>query len=157
VGVIFGHLGFSHQDGRDIVPPFDYDANDNGMIDSNEHFQQNWDAAHQAIFYNGCEVPLGTTIVNTTTTTAQVTTTTGEVPTTTSDQVLPTLITQVGGLGQPHPSRILPRRTPPSPDVLPFTGSDPSGFIGMAGVLMALGGSVMLAADRKRRLAEYYS
>jgi hypothetical protein len=157
VGVIYGHLGVSHQDGRDIVPPFDYDANDNGMIDSNEHFQQNWDAEHQAIFYNGCEVPLGTTIVNTTTTTAQVTTTTGEVPTTTTDEVLPTLITQVGGLGQPHPSRILPRRNPPSPDVLPFTGSDPSGFIGMAGVLMALGGSVMLAADRKRRLAEYYS
>jgi LPXTG-motif cell wall-anchored protein len=85
--------------------------------------------------------------VNTTTTTLpQVTTTTAE--------VLPTLLTQVGHLGKPHPKKVLPKRVPPAPtppDVLPFTGSDPSGAVGIAGVLMALGGSVMLAANRKRR------
>lgn len=47
-GVYNGHLGGSHQDGRDIIPPFEYKG---------ETYSQNWDAEGQAIFNNGCEVP----------------------------------------------------------------------------------------------------
>jgi hypothetical protein len=51
-GVISGHVG--HQDGRDIIPPFDY--NDHGTI---KHFAgQNWDTNGQATFNNGCK-PVG--------------------------------------------------------------------------------------------------
>jgi hypothetical protein len=42
-GVFHGHLG--HQDGRDIIPPFTY----KGQV-----YSQNWNAAGQAIFNNGC-------------------------------------------------------------------------------------------------------
>lgn len=45
-GVVHGHLG--HQDARDVVAPFTY----KGVT-----YSQNWDAAGQAIFANGCEVP----------------------------------------------------------------------------------------------------
>jgi|GEM_PF-2019749 len=52
-GVVNGHE--NHQDGADIIPPFDY--NDHGTI---KHFPgQNWDANGQAIFNNGCKVPGG--------------------------------------------------------------------------------------------------
>lgn len=44
-----GHSGFNHQDGKDIIPPFDYDGG--------SYPGQNWDANGQAIFYNGCVVP----------------------------------------------------------------------------------------------------
>jgi LPXTG-motif cell wall-anchored protein len=47
-GVVFGHLGGSHQDGRDIIPPFVY----NGQT-----YSQNWDSAGQAIWRNGCAAP----------------------------------------------------------------------------------------------------
>jgi hypothetical protein len=42
-GVFHGHMG--HQDGRDIIPPFTY----NGQT-----YSQNWDAAGQALYNNGC-------------------------------------------------------------------------------------------------------
>jgi LPXTG-motif cell wall-anchored protein len=159
-GAYNGHLGASHQDGRDIIPPFDYDVNGNGTIEPNETFSQNWDAEHIAIYDNGCEVPLGTTIVNTTTTMATTTTsttlpceatttTTGQCETTTTGTVLGTTLVRNGGLGKPHTTPVLPKRVPPD-HVLPFTGSDPSPFIGMAGVLMALGGSLVLASRRRR-------
>jgi hypothetical protein len=49
-GVVNGHQ--AHQDGNDIIPPFDY--NDHG---STVHFAgQNWDSTGQAIFNNGCKV-----------------------------------------------------------------------------------------------------
>jgi LPXTG-motif cell wall-anchored protein len=234
VGVIFGHLGASHQGGRDIIPPFVYngvtysqnwDAAGQAIFAAgcvveattivttttipttttianpdvtlchatgaetnpytkvtvsadeayNVHylthpddiippstfngtpFQLNWDLDHQATYTNNCVPPLGTTIVNTTTTTEATTTTTMPVTTTTQPeattttaQVLPTLLTQPGGVGQPHHSNpVLPRRNPPD-RVLPFTGSDPSPFLGIAGVLMALGASLVLASRRRR-------
>ena len=43
-GVFNGHLG--HQDGRDIIPPFQYKG---------QTYSQNWDAIGQATFGNGCE------------------------------------------------------------------------------------------------------
>lgn len=43
-----GHAGSEHQDGADIIPPFDFDG---GHFDG-----QNWDAEGQVIFNNGCEV-----------------------------------------------------------------------------------------------------
>ena len=47
-GIINGHVGASHQDGRDIIPPFDYG-------EPVQHFAgQNWDAAGQAIWNNNC-------------------------------------------------------------------------------------------------------
>jgi hypothetical protein len=49
-GVVNGHQ--AHQDGNDIIPPFDY--NDHGTT---VHFAgQNWDSTGQAIFNNGCKV-----------------------------------------------------------------------------------------------------
>lgn len=53
-GDVSGHAGASHQGGRDIIPPFDY--NDHGVTG---HFPgQNWDAAGQAIFNNNCQTPV---------------------------------------------------------------------------------------------------
>lgn len=68
-GVFNGHLGKSHQDGRDIIPPFSYKG---------QTYSQNWNASGQAIFNNGCKP------VSTTTTTTPVTTTTKTPPTTTT-------------------------------------------------------------------------
>ena len=49
-GSVSGHAGSSHQNGQDIIPPFDY--NDNGTT---KHFPgQNWNSSGQAIFNNGC-------------------------------------------------------------------------------------------------------
>jgi hypothetical protein len=42
-GVYHGHMG--HQDGRDIIPTFTYKGGT---------YSQNWDAAGQALFANGC-------------------------------------------------------------------------------------------------------
>jgi len=48
-GIINGHVGVSHQNGQDIIPPFDYG-------DPVQHFiGQNWDDAGQAIYNNNCE------------------------------------------------------------------------------------------------------
>jgi len=47
-GVFNGHLGASHQNGRDIIPPFSFRGETNS---------QNWDAAGQAIYNNGCQAP----------------------------------------------------------------------------------------------------
>jgi hypothetical protein len=45
-GVFHGHL--RHQDGRDIVPPFQYKG---------QTYSENWDANGQAIWNNDCNVP----------------------------------------------------------------------------------------------------
>ena len=50
-----GHIGTHHHGGRDIIPPFEYDANRNGVIDADETFDQRWDAEGQAIFDAGCQ------------------------------------------------------------------------------------------------------
>ena len=48
-GVVSGH--YSHQDNRDIIPPFDYNSHG-----TTKHFPgQNWTASGQAIFNNGCK------------------------------------------------------------------------------------------------------
>lgn len=52
-GVVNGHV--SHQDGRDIIPPFTY--NDHGTTKSFPG--QNWDANGRAIFNNGCKAAEG--------------------------------------------------------------------------------------------------
>ncbi|WP_427870344.1 hypothetical protein [Leucobacter luti] len=52
-GDVSGHAGASHQDGRDIIPPFTY--NDHGTVASFPG--QNWDAAGQEIYFNDCSVP----------------------------------------------------------------------------------------------------
>lgn len=81
-GVVFGHAGSSHQDGRDIIPPFLYEPN-KGELDQSLAGGQNW-ASGQAIWANGCvagEVSTATTTA--TTTTATTTSTTAETTTTT--------------------------------------------------------------------------
>lgn len=56
-GVISGHVGAGHQNGEDIIPPFDYYAD--GVL---THFAgQNWDVSHEAIYFNGCELVGSTT------------------------------------------------------------------------------------------------
>lgn len=44
-GAYHGHLGQSHQGGEDIIPPFTYQG---------QSYSQNWNAAGQAIYNNGC-------------------------------------------------------------------------------------------------------
>lgn len=52
-GAVSGHAGWDHQDGRDIIPPFDYTNKGKPA-----HFAgQNWDAEGQAIYRNNCEKP----------------------------------------------------------------------------------------------------
>ncbi|MDQ3123409.1 MAG: hypothetical protein M3Q14_01865 [bacterium] len=47
-GAFNGHLGEGHQNGEDIIPPFEYRG---------QTYSQNWDAEGMAIFRNNCEVP----------------------------------------------------------------------------------------------------
>ena len=47
-GAFNGHLGNSHQDGRDIIPTFTYQG---------QTYSQNWNAAGMAIYNNGCVTP----------------------------------------------------------------------------------------------------
>jgi hypothetical protein len=48
-GVINGHVGESHQDGQDIIPPFNYG-------NSTIYFEgQNWNTANIEIYNNDCE------------------------------------------------------------------------------------------------------
>ncbi len=53
-GVVFGHAGAGHQIGEDIIPPFIYQPNGNQDDDSSLAEGQNWDAAHIAVYQNGC-------------------------------------------------------------------------------------------------------
>ncbi|MHB1261119.1 MAG: hypothetical protein ACYC2H_05325 [Thermoplasmatota archaeon] len=91
-GVHDGHLGESHQNGDDIVPPFTY---------HNETHSQNWDAAGQAIFDNDCNVPTSSTSTSTseTTTTTSETTTTRDTTTSTSETTTTTTQIPVFGSG----------------------------------------------------------
>jgi len=57
-GDVFGHAGSSHMDGADIIPPFKYVDNQGGENDTLQA-GQNWDAAGQATYNNGC-VPVPT-------------------------------------------------------------------------------------------------
>ena len=48
-GAVDGHAGGSHQDGKDIMPPFDYG-------NPAQHFSgQNWDSEGQTIYNNNCQ------------------------------------------------------------------------------------------------------
>lgn len=52
-GDVDGHAGSSHQNGKDIIPPFDYKDND-----ENKHFPgQNWDGREREIHNNNCQLP----------------------------------------------------------------------------------------------------
>lgn len=51
-GTVGGHADMGHQDGRDIIPPFEY--NEDGVMLMFPG--QNWDAAGQAIYENDCEM-----------------------------------------------------------------------------------------------------
>jgi len=45
-GVFNGHLGESHHDALDVIPPFTYKG---------EEYSQNWDAEGMALFENECD------------------------------------------------------------------------------------------------------
>jgi len=45
-GAFNGHLGNDHQNGEDIIPPFEFQG---------QEYSQNWDAEGMAIFDNGCK------------------------------------------------------------------------------------------------------
>ena len=144
-----GHLGAGHQNGEDIIQPFEYQG---------QMYSQNWDEAGMAIFENGCVVPASTTAAPTTaappttapptttppttmappTTVAGSTTTTGD---STSTSATPTT-------GDAPATTAGPTTTRPS--TLPATGGGPdSNVVGVA-VLLVLGGGVALAAARRR-------
>ena len=98
-GVVFGHAGTGHQLGQDIIPPFRYASNSGHNEDDSLQGGQNWDAAHIAIYNNGCNVP-GTTTTGTTSTgtTSTGTTSTGTTSTgTTSTGTTATTTTVPGG------------------------------------------------------------
>ena len=48
-----GHAGAHHQDGRDIIPPFEYTVRGQTL----QFPGQNWDAAGQAVYNAGCNTP----------------------------------------------------------------------------------------------------
>ena len=47
-GAFNGHLGGGHQNGNDIIPPFEYQG---------QTYSQNWNAVGQPIFAAGCSAP----------------------------------------------------------------------------------------------------
>jgi LPXTG-motif cell wall-anchored protein len=49
-GAFNGHLGNDHQNGEDIIPPFEFEG---------QTYSQNWDVAGQATFNNNCVRPSG--------------------------------------------------------------------------------------------------
>jgi hypothetical protein len=55
-GDVFGHAGASHQDGKDIIPPFKYVDNQGNENDSLVN-GQNWTGDYIATYNNGCVVP----------------------------------------------------------------------------------------------------
>lgn len=75
-GVLEGHVGPEHQDGRDIIPPFEYEEDEEILMFEG----QNWDATGQAIFMNDCAEapPLVDPVI--TVTVEQCTTSDGVVP-----------------------------------------------------------------------------
>jgi uncharacterized repeat protein (TIGR01451 family) len=52
-GVVFGHAGSSHQDGRDVIPPFTYQPN-SGAPNTSLAGGQNWNAQGQSLLASGC-------------------------------------------------------------------------------------------------------
>ena len=153
-----GHVGESHQNGRDIVPPFLWQ----GQIVS-----QNWDAEGQAIYFNDCNpVPATSTPTNTpvptSTNTPVPTSTNTPVPTSTNTpEPTPT--------STPDP-KVTPTSTPKKPDGTvtptpqtvtelpstggpgsPTSGTDPLTLIGMALILgfLLFGLAVRLGSRRR--------
>ena len=55
-GVVFGHAGAGHQLGDDIIPPFTY-VDNQGDVNSSLASGQNWTAANQTFWANGCSRP----------------------------------------------------------------------------------------------------
>jgi hypothetical protein len=55
-GVLNGHYGEGHQGGEDIIPPFQFQQNENSEVDQTASNGQNWDAAGQELWANGCEL-----------------------------------------------------------------------------------------------------
>ena len=145
-----GHLGAGHQNGEDIIQPFEYQG---------QMYSQNWDEAGMAIFENGCVVPASTTTAAPTTaappTTAPPTTTpptTMAPPTTVAGSTTTTgdstSTSATPTTGDAPATTAGPTTTRPS--TLPATGGGPdSNVIGVA-VLLVLGGGVALAAARRR-------
>ena len=82
-GVVFGHAGSSHQDGRDVIPPFVYQPQGNGSPDTSLAGGQNW-AAGQALWANDCEAATTSTTSTSTTSTSTTSTTTSTSTSTTS-------------------------------------------------------------------------
>ncbi len=54
-GIFNGHLGESHQNGDDIIPPFVYKG---------KTYSQNWNAEGMAIYRNNCQVPVQETLAD---------------------------------------------------------------------------------------------
>jgi LPXTG-motif cell wall-anchored protein len=93
-----------------------------------------------------------TTIAETTTTLPEETTTTVPEATTTTVIVLGKQITTTTVPAAPAPAPIVLGKTitQPAAGSLPFTGSNPAGFIALAGLLMLAGGGLLLAGRKSQ-------
>lgn len=112
-----GHLGGGHQNGNDIIPPFQYEG---------QTYSQHWDAAGQAIFTTDCGEPDDTT---TTTTTTDTTTPTVPTTTTTTTGTTPTVPTTTTTTAPTVPTVTTPTQpettTTPTPTVTPTEPARP--------------------------------
>lgn len=137
----------------DIIPPFA--AGEHGGQSWGDFPGLNWDAEGQAIYNNGCVVPVvettttSTTVPETTTSTTapSTTTTVPETTTTTSPPVPPTVVEQ-GGPGSPVPVSLETEEA----DELADTGL--MGNAGLALVAMGLaltGSGFMLLSDSYKK------
>ncbi len=79
-----GHLGASHQNGNDIIPPFWWNDPNDDPDGGIEQYSQHWDAEGQAIWENDCVVPEEPTETATATETPTETATETETPTETA-------------------------------------------------------------------------
>ncbi|MFA5944173.1 MAG: hypothetical protein WC876_06880 [Candidatus Thermoplasmatota archaeon] len=127
-GVHDGHLGDSHQDGDDIVPPFTY---------HDELHSQNWDSAGQAIFDNGCAAP--------TTGTSTTTTSTSERPTSTSESTTTTTGSETTSSTPPSETTTSTSETTTTTTQIPVFGSGLAVALGIGGSLV---GSLLMLRRR---------
>lgn len=137
-GVFNGHLGDDHQDGEDIIPPFEYQG---------EEYSQNWPEG-QTIFENDCEVPEEAPPATAPPTTTSSSTSTTSTSTTTTSTLAPPTSQPPGEAADEGPvSTTLPEG--PQRTELPFTGSFEIA-LGIIGLGLLAGGIALLALRRLR-------
>jgi hypothetical protein len=164
-GAYNGHLGNSHQNGEDIIPPFQFQG---------QTYSQHWDSAGQAIFKNGCAKLAAGTSTPATSTPATSTPATSTSATSTSaasatsTTSTPATSTSVAGTSRPNTSQATttsaaqraagttPRRTAgPIPGAVSAGVNETSSWqLPVGGALIALGALGTISTIARRSSAK---